>query len=77
MPEFVATDIAGVYDGQSLYDVCSDENIKWNPDIIFECPPNAGGFGNVRQQMLQCVRITIAAGGKKEQTPPRDYVMRP
>ncbi|KAB5581182.1 hypothetical protein GE09DRAFT_988232 [Coniochaeta sp. 2T2.1] len=59
--DFLATDITGAYNGQSLYDLCQEQ--KWDESVIFECPPLEGGYGNVRQETLQCLRMTIAVGG--------------
>lgn len=59
----LSTDIRGVYDGQSLYNLCSSKYIKWNPDVVFECPPLEGGYGNVRNAALTCLRLTIEFGG--------------
>lgn len=43
--------------------MCSSPDIKWNPDIIINCPTLQGGTGNARQVVLNCLRETIAVGG--------------
>ncbi|KAH8912938.1 hypothetical protein BR93DRAFT_964072 [Coniochaeta sp. PMI_546] len=61
--DILSTDIRGVYDGQALYNLCSSKNIKWKPSIVFECPALEGGYGNVRNAALTCLRLAIEAGG--------------
>ncbi|OIW32596.1 hypothetical protein CONLIGDRAFT_630268 [Coniochaeta ligniaria NRRL 30616] len=59
----ISTDIRGLYDGQSLYNLCSSKHIKWNPNIVLDCPPLEGGYGNVRNAALTCLRLAIETGG--------------
>jgi hypothetical protein len=61
--DFLSTDIRGAYDGQALYDLCAADNATWDQNIIFECPHLDGGYGNVRNAALQCIRLAIEARG--------------
>ncbi|KAI0997875.1 hypothetical protein K3495_g10315 [Podosphaera aphanis] len=48
-------------DSLALQDICS--STAWNESLIFTCNNNFGGVANVRNNILNCVRYTIAAGG--------------
>ncbi|CAD6504223.1 BgTH12-05957 [Blumeria graminis f. sp. triticale] len=48
-------------DSQAIRNICSASN--WNSSLIFTCDNNRGGVANVRNSILNCVRLTIAAGG--------------
>jgi len=49
------------YDLSSLKHLCN--NVQWTNKVVFTCDNNAGGIGNVRNHMLNCVRYAIEAGG--------------
>lgn len=37
----------------------------WSNDVYFECSDSQGGIGNVRQDILSCIRYAIDAGAGK------------
>lgn len=49
------------YDLSSLRDLC--DNVQWTNNVVFTCDNNAGGIGNVRNHMLNCIRHAIEARG--------------
>lgn len=49
------------YDLSSLRQLC--DKTKWTNKVVFTCDTNAGGIGNVRNHILNCIRYTIEAGG--------------
>lgn len=49
------------YDFSGLTDLCN--RVQWTHDVVFTCDNNAGGVGNVRNHMLNCIRYAIEAGG--------------
>ncbi|KAF6840024.1 alternative oxidase [Colletotrichum musicola] len=53
--------ITGEDTGAELATLCSKGDRKWNSNIIIECPVLNGGFGNVRLNILQCLRYVIEA----------------
>lgn len=60
--DIVAADIRGIYDGQSLYDLCNSKDLSWKSSIVMDCGPLQGGYGSVRNSLLTCLRLTIEAG---------------
>lgn len=50
------------YDGAAVRKLCSEAN--WRDDRIVECNRLAGGIGNMKINLLGCVRFAIEAGGK-------------
>lgn len=50
------------YDGTAVRKLCGEA--KWRDDRIVECNRLAGGIGNMKINLLGCVRFAIEAGGK-------------
>ncbi|KAM4066589.1 GDP-fucose protein o-fucosyltransferase domain-containing protein [Hirsutella rhossiliensis] len=61
--KFMNSSITGSYGWEDLQALCSGGDRPWNPNIIFECPTQTGGIGNIRQATLQCLRYAIGARG--------------
>ncbi|KAJ0159517.1 hypothetical protein CTA2_9544, partial [Colletotrichum tanaceti] len=61
LQEFSRQEITGNDDGSGLATLCSQGSRPWNPHVIIECPILDGGFGNVRLNLLQCLRFVIEA----------------
>lgn len=51
------------YDGAAVRKLCGEA--KWRDDRIVECNRLAGGIGNLKINLLGCVRFAIEAGGKE------------
>lgn len=51
------------YDGASVRKLCGEA--KWRDDRIVECNRLAGGIGNMKINLLGCVRFAIEAGGEE------------
>ena len=51
------------YDGAAVRKLCSEA--KWRDDRIVECNRLAGGIGNMKINLLGCVRFAIEAGGRE------------
>lgn len=51
------------YDGAAVRKLCSEAN--WRDDRIVECNRLAGGVGNLKINLLGCVRFSIEAGGEE------------
>lgn len=49
------------YDGKSIRKLCSEA--KWRDDRVVSCDKIAGGIGNLKTNLLACVRYAIEAGG--------------
>ncbi|TDZ67396.1 hypothetical protein CTRI78_v003035 [Colletotrichum trifolii] len=41
--------------------LCNQGERDWKPNVIIDCPVLNGGFGNVRLNLLQCIRYAIEA----------------
>jgi len=57
----IDTDIDGPFNNTALSSLCSSKN--WTPGLIVKCEAPAGGIGNVRNVLLNCIRYAIEAGG--------------
>lgn len=53
--------IDGPIDDTPLTAFCADK--KWRPGLMFKCEAATGGVANVRNQILNCVRYALEAGG--------------
>ena len=42
--------------------MCS--SVKADPGVVFECPLLEGGYGNIRQALLEFLRFVIQSGGE-------------
>jgi hypothetical protein len=60
--DFLDNEIDGPMDIQPLKDFCASRD--YAPGLIFKCQPVAGGVGNVKNEMLNCLRFAFEAGGK-------------
>lgn len=49
------------YDGKGVRKLCKEA--KWRDDRVATCDMIAGGIGNLKTNLLACVRYTIEAGG--------------
>ncbi|CAG8957424.1 hypothetical protein HYFRA_00011405 [Hymenoscyphus fraxineus] len=47
-------------DSEAIRKVC--QSTEWNEKLIFTCDKSAGGVGNLRNSILNCVRYSIHAG---------------
>jgi len=61
LQEWSRQEITGIDTGADLATLCNQGSRPWNPNIIIECPILQGGFGNVRLDILQCLRYVIEA----------------
>lgn len=52
------------YDGAAVRKLCGEA--KWRDDRVVECNRLAGGIGNMKINLLGCVRFAIEAGGKEK-----------
>lgn len=57
----VESPVEGEFNGEALRDLC--DKTKWLPGLVMSCSGIDGGFGNVRNELLNCVRYSIEAGG--------------
>lgn len=55
------------YDGAAVRELCGEA--KWRDDRIVECHGLAGGIGNMKIDLLGCVRFAIEAGGRGDHSP--------
>ncbi|KAI9729517.1 MAG: hypothetical protein M1818_008489 [Claussenomyces sp. TS43310] len=56
-----STDVDGPFDTTPLKELCSKK--VPTPGLVFTCNKANGGIGNVRNQLLGCIRYAIEAGG--------------
>lgn len=49
------------YDGTSIRRLCGEA--EWRDDRVVSCDKIAGGIGNLKTNLLACVRYAIEAGG--------------
>ena len=49
------TDIDGPFDGTAIQQLCNSR--KWNEGLIFKCDASARGVANVRNVVLNCIRL--------------------
>lgn len=49
------------YNGTAVRKLCSEA--RWREDIVVSCDKLAGGIGNVKVNLLSCLRYTIESGG--------------
>ncbi|TDZ25024.1 hypothetical protein Cob_v002108 [Colletotrichum orbiculare MAFF 240422] len=54
-------EITGENTNDELAVLCSQGEREWKPNVIIDCPVLNGGFGNVRLNLLQCIRYAIEA----------------
>ena len=59
--DILENEIDGPFDGSALAALCSTKT--WTPGLIFKCEAPQGGFGDVRNVFVNCVRYAIEAGG--------------
>lgn len=55
------------YDGAAVRKLCGEA--KWRDDRIVECNRLAGGIGNMKINLLGCVRFAIESGGREKSCP--------
>lgn len=49
------------YNGTAVRELCSEA--KWRDDVVASCDMLAGGIGNLKVNLLACLRYTIESGG--------------
>lgn len=49
------------WDGQYVQQICEDVE-EWRPGFYFQCIHNTGGFGNLKNYVLTCLRYAIESG---------------
>jgi hypothetical protein len=59
--DFLDNEIDGPMDLRPLTEFCASRD--YVPGLIFKCQPVAGGVGNVKNEMLNCLRFAFEAGG--------------
>lgn len=62
--QVLENEIDGPYDIGPLRDFCRSTERKWQPGLIVKCEASMGGFGNIKNMMLNCFRFAFEAGGK-------------
>ncbi|RDW87807.1 hypothetical protein BP5796_03501 [Coleophoma crateriformis] len=58
---FLSTEDALQFNHAAIQSVCASKG--WREDVVFTCDYIAGGIGNVRNHLLNCIRYAIEAGG--------------
>jgi len=56
-------EIDGPYDGKPLEEFCASKDRKFQPGLVVKCQSPIGGFGNIKNMALNCLRFGIEAGG--------------
>lgn len=64
--DFLDHDVGGQLDGSSISELCASKT--WTPGLMLSCDPQSGGFGQVKDAHLNCIRFAIEAGGKMEKS---------
>jgi len=62
--QFLKNEIDGVYNSNPLRNMCADKKRKYQPGLVIQCNPPIGGFGNIKNMMLNCLRFSLEAGGE-------------
>jgi len=62
--QFLENEIDGKYDSGPLRDFCASEKRQYQPGLVVQCNPPIGGFGNIKNMMLNCLRFSLEAGGE-------------
>lgn len=52
------------YNGTAVRKLCSEA--KWRDDVVMSCDKVAGGIGNLKVNLLACLRYSIESGGMLE-----------
>ncbi|KAK4193371.1 hypothetical protein QBC35DRAFT_103975 [Podospora australis] len=60
--DFLEHEIDGRLDGSGIAKLC--ESKKWTPGLVLSCDPQAGGFGQVKNAHLNCIRFAIEMGAE-------------
>ncbi|RFU30229.1 hypothetical protein B7463_g6105, partial [Scytalidium lignicola] len=62
--EFIATTMSSAlednFDYSHIREVCDAQ--QWDSTVVFTCHGIIGGIGNIRQEILHCIRYSISAG---------------
>ncbi|OBT49947.1 hypothetical protein VE04_09510, partial [Pseudogymnoascus sp. 24MN13] len=53
----------GFVQSTALRDIC--DAVEWNNELIFTCDNNSGSVADVKNSILNCLRFTIAGGGRR------------
>ena len=64
MEQFIKNEIDGPYSSKPLQAMCASKDRKFQPGLVIQCNPPIGGFGNIKNMMLNCLRFSLEAGGK-------------
>jgi len=62
--QFIKNEIDGPYNSKPLREMCASKKRKFQPGLVIQCNPPIGGFGNIKNMMLNCLRFSLEAGGK-------------
>ncbi|CAP60522.1 uncharacterized protein PODANS_1_8170 [Podospora anserina S mat+] len=60
--DFLDHDVGGQLDGSSISELCASKT--WTPGLMLSCDPQSGGFGQVKDAHLNCIRFAIEAGAE-------------
>ncbi|KAK4174075.1 hypothetical protein QBC36DRAFT_244141 [Triangularia setosa] len=59
---FLDYEVGGQLDGTSISELCASKT--WTPGLMLSCDPQSGGFGQVKDAHLNCIRFAIEAGAE-------------
>ncbi|KAK0670720.1 hypothetical protein QBC41DRAFT_317188 [Cercophora samala] len=60
--DFLDYEVGGELDGSSISELCASKT--WTPGLMLSCDPQSGGFGQVKDAHLNCIRFAIEAGAE-------------
>ncbi|KAK4229749.1 hypothetical protein QBC38DRAFT_471570 [Podospora fimiseda] len=60
--EFLNSDVGGDFDGSGIAEACAQRT--WTPGLILSCVPVDGGFGQVKNGHLNCIRFAMEMGAE-------------
>ncbi|KAK0748103.1 hypothetical protein B0T21DRAFT_279380 [Apiosordaria backusii] len=60
--DFLDNEVGGQLDGTSISELCASKT--WTPGLMISCDPQSGGFGQVKDAHLNCIRFAIEAGAE-------------
>lgn len=63
------------YNGTAVRKLCSEA--KWRDDVVASCDKLAGGIGNLKVNLLACMRYTIESGGMCSFSPEEERLRAP
>ncbi|KAK4202237.1 hypothetical protein QBC40DRAFT_196617 [Triangularia verruculosa] len=60
--DLMDNEVGGPLDGTSISELCASKT--WMPGLMISCDPPSGGFGQVKDAHLNCIRFAIEAGAE-------------